>query len=1149
MIRWWLVALLSLISVTVQAAPREETRLHGTWRSALFVTDDKGQTPGADGAYQATAFDDATWQDVEVPHNWQGYSYNRQVVRGTLHGVAWYRKTIDLPKVGADERLFLMFEGVNAYATVYLNGQVVGKHGGGLISFTLDMTRAAKPGKNLLVVRAENPDGIKDLPWVPGDDQPENGFAEGSQPLGIFRPVHVIRTNSLRVRPFGAYVWGGPGRIDARRAQLTVRSELQNASDRRRDFTLTSDVIDAGGKVVATVTTPHMLGAGAEGHFEQALPEIRNPHLWSPETPYLYTLRTRLSENGKVVDETVTTTGLRTVEITGTKDSARQLLINGKPFYVHGVAEYEHHLGASQAFTDAQVAARVSMVKAGGFNAFRDAHYPHNLRYQDHFARDGILWWTQFSAHVWFDNDAFRANFKALAADWVRERRNNPALFLWGLQNESKLPPDFAREVMNIIREHDPMASVERLIVSCNGGEGTDWNVPQNWSGTYGGNPDRYAEELKKQGLVGEYGAWRSLGWHAEAPFKGGAFSESAAAALLEKKARQALSVEGQAVGDFHWLLTTHENPGRLMRADGTQIFDGIRPLEQVGPSNNKGLLTLWGEPTDAFYMYRAKTVKEPMVYIVSPTWPDRWIEPGVKSGIEVYSNCDTVELFNDANNTLSLGWRARPADGAPFRWDGVEVRYNRLSAVCRNGGKTAARDLIRLHYLPDAPGVVPLAAKADTRAYLYRVNAGGPDYRDAAGNLWLGDRHWVEGAPKNEKSWGWQSWGDDYPDLDPALGSRRIGYDEIAGTADGDLYRTYRFGRDRLQYRFSVPDGTYEIELHFAEPWYGRAGIDARGWRVFDVAVNGRTVVKNLDLYAEAGFGKAMTKVVRAKAENGELRIHFPRVTAGQAVIAAIAIRGKGSEAPPDGTDLIAGQGRAFLDNGETIYVTGDQRWAGLPPAVLDSDWVPPESASATGNTTVQVRLDSALYLALPDGTASPDGWAPTDLKARGFAFVTRRVKAGETVSVPAALPLLVRRALPLPFAPGVFTFARNKNLYEAETAKLTGAVAATKLKGYAGQAYAAIEANGSAEWSVTTGAASRQAYTFRYQATAPLTARVILTDMSGIEVADLPVTFAVSDGWAEAVIETPSLINAGTYRLSLRVEGAVAVDYVIVK
>ena len=1148
-----LCALFVIVTLPAAASPSDR-EIAGPWRSALFEADSNGKMPGADGAYQAPDYADAGWQSVSVPHNWQGYSYARQVVNGSRHGTAWYRKAIDIPAHGVDERVFLMFEGVNAYATIWLNGQPVGKHGGGLTTFTIDVTDAVRKGQNngkyLLAVRVDNPAGIRDLPWAPGDDNPMNGFAEGSQPFGIFRPVHVIVKSALRVQPFGLYASGTKTTVTAASATLNVRSELENLSATARKFQLIDELVDKDGQVVATVTRNAGLAAGEKAGIDQVFPAIAHPHLWSPATPYLYTLRARLIENGKVIDESETPYGIRYLEIATNADSTRQLMINGQPFFIHGTAEYEHLLGNSHAFSPEQIRARIEQVKAGGFNAFRDAHYPHNLRYQTILELEGMMWWPQFSAHNWNDNPAFRANFLSLLADWVRERRNNPANFMWGLQNESVLPEDFVAQAMKVIRDLDPTASVERLIVTCNGGKGADWNVPQNWSGTYGGDPEKYGDELKTQSLVGEYGAWRSLGLHSERPYPvTAAYDESRMTNILEIKSRLAESVKDQVVGDFVWLLTTHENPGRPMRVDGTQIFDGIRPLEHIGPANNKGLMTLWGEPLDAYYMLRARQVpvtQTPIVYIVSHTWPDRWTEPGIKSGIEVYSNCDRVELFNDVTGQISLGVKDKAADGRPFVWDGVDIRYNALSATCLIGGKAAARDVVTLNNLPSAPDISALVTdRTDITkgvagaSYLYRVNAGGPDYTDADGQLWLGDRHLTDGA-----KWGWKSWADDYPDLDPALGSRRVQYDPVEGTSEQALFKTYRFGLDRLTYSFNAPKGDYDIELYFAEPWYGRTGINATGWRLFDVAVNGKTALTDVDLYKAAGFEHAVKKVVKATSIDGRIVISFPRVAAGQAVISAIAIRkaGKGATYANDGTDLIDGKGaHSFLDNGDAV---GESKltWSHLPMDLLDSDW-------AIG--AFRTRIDSDVYLPLKAEETAPAGWSETDLKAQwtgeGGApvhFVSRRFGAGETVAVDTVNPLLVRRHLPSPYAPGVFTFTRTTGLFEAETAKFVQGVVASSLKGYGGPGYVEVQAGGNITWSVTYGAAAMHSFKFRYQGAT--TGHLTLTDESGIAAVDMAVNLPAGEKgvWQETTIETPTLINAGTYALKLTTDSGVVVD-----
>ncbi|WP_347304618.1 malectin domain-containing carbohydrate-binding protein (plasmid) [Croceibacterium sp. TMG7-5b_MA50] len=1164
-----LVRIAAFIAAALLAgvAHAEDSRpVEAQWHSV--VLDDTAQEQPA-AAYLSA--DTAEWQAVGVPHNWQGYHYNRQLRVGARHGVAWYRTALPIAAPAGDERIALRFEGVNSYATVWVNGREVGRHAGGLTGWEVDITDAVRGGENAVAVRVDHPAGITDLPWVSGDDQPENGFAEGSQPFGIFRPVHLVRSHAVRVRPHGAYAWGAPDAITRDAAQLTGRVELQNRTDRARNVEVELALVDKDGREVAATRFRETLAPGQELTADRPLPAIARPRLWSPADPYLHTLRVRLREGHTVIDESATPFGIRDVRIVSDEAGQRRLLVNGDPLFLRGVAEYEHLLGGSHAFAPEQVDARVAQARAAGFNAWRDAHYPHNLRYGQKLAEGGTMWWPQFSAHIWFDNQAFRDNFRTLLADWVRERRNNPAVFLWGLQNESRLPAPFAGEMVALIRELDPTASTSRLVVTCNGGEGADWNVPQNWSGTYGGDPTQFAAELAKQGLVGEFGGWRSLGLHDEAPHRAQPpTSEEHFTNLMHLKARLANSVGDRAIGYFHWLLGTHENPGRPMRGDGTQIWDGVRPLDHIGPANNKGLMTLWGEPTDAFYMYRALNVPAsdaPMAYIVSHSWPDRWQQAGTYSGIEVYSNCPAVDLFNDAAGAVPLGRRERDADGR-FVWNEVPVRYATLRADCVLDGKSAASDVITLHNLPPAPGVTPPPAPPapDVRdPALYRVNAGGNRVVDPAGHVWQGDAIWDA-----DRRWGWQSWAGEHPGLDPLLGSRRPVFDPVAGSDAPGLYTAIRYGRDRLQYRFSVPDGRYRVELHFVEPWYGRAGIDARGWRVFDVAVNGTTLIDDLDIFGEAGFNRALVRTVEADVTGGELRVHFPEVRAGQAVISAIAVTPVDRAVLPPvqsdglpGSDLLRAFHGAdaavldrFADNGAPA--APGLNWTTLPPALLDSEVIRP-LRERDDMATLFPAVDVVLYQALTDGTV-PDGWQATDLAAamidrRGtttpVTFAMRRVAAGQRADVPFGRPTLIRRDLPSPYTPGNFTFARDRTLNEAEAdgVERTGGAIDTRLRGHSGPGYVAL-ADGAAGigWTVETGAAGRRTATLRYQAEGARSGQLALVDDSGIAVATMLVSLTPGADWQELALQTPGFVNAGRYRLELRLDPgpATAIDSV---
>ncbi|MBD1420587.1 malectin domain-containing carbohydrate-binding protein [Sphingobacterium chuzhouense] len=885
------IAVLFVFITSVFAqSPRQTISLDEGWQTIM----DEQDSSRYQGFEQAAFVETGDWKTIDVPHNWDSYGGYRRLLRGNLFGHAWYRKEFMVKQKPQNKRFYLFFEGVGSYATVWLNGKKVGYHAGGRTTFTLDVSEAIyTDGRtNLLAVRADHPAEIRDLPWVDGGGSAERGFSEGSQPMGIFRPVSLVIKNEVNIAPFGVHYWNDET-ADEKSAAIQQTIEVQNTSAKTRRLTVVTNMRDAEGKKVYSSKDVQQINAHATHEFKLSPLHVDKPTLWDTENPYLYTMETIVQEGRKVLDRLETPYGIRSIRWPkGLKPvGTNQLLVNGKPIFIHGIAEYEHKLGGSHAFTAEEIAARVRDMKALGFNSFRDAHQPHNLRYQQFWDQNGILLWTQMAAHIWFDNEDFRTNFKNLLRDWVKERRNSPSVFLWGLENESTLPEDFARECTELIRSLDPTASIQRLVTTCNGGSGTDWDVPQNWTGTYGGDHNTYGEDLKRQMLVGEYGAWRTLELHAEPPYLPNhpVYSEARFTEILETKLRLADSVKGEAIGHYQWLWNSHDNPGRI------QGGEGLRDLDKIGPVNYKGLLTPWGEPTDAYYMYRAhySDKNDPMIHIASHTWPNRWLIPGIKDAIRIFSNCDEVELFNDLEN-ISLGVQKHPGFGRPFEFNGVDIKYNVLYAEGRNGGKTVVRDTIVLFNLPQSPnfekmrdtGSTLLKGETDVH-YLYRVNSGGPEYTDIFGQHWMADQPYTEAA-----GWGSVSWADSYDDISSVFASQRRTFDPIKGVADWPLFQTFRYGLDQLSYHFDVPNGIYRVELYFAEPWVGGAGLkDGTAMRLFDVAINDIVQEQNLDIWKEEGHDAALKRIYEVEIQDKQLKIHFPHVAAGQAIIQAIAI------------------------------------------------------------------------------------------------------------------------------------------------------------------------------------------------------------------------------------------------------------------
>ncbi|RYD74389.1 MAG: DUF4982 domain-containing protein, partial [Sphingobacteriales bacterium] len=726
----------------------------------------------------------------------------------------------------------------------------------------------------------------------------------------------------------------------------------------------------------------------------------------------LYVLKTTLLENGKIIDEVNTPYGIRWISWPiGKNASQKVFLLNGKPVFINGIAEYEHLLGQSHAFGDEQIRSRVMQIKSAGFNAFRDAHQPHNLLYSDYWDKLGILCWTQMAAHIWYDTPEFRKNFKALLTDWVKERRNSPAVVLWGLENESTLPEDFAAECTELIRKLDPTASSQRKVTTCNGGKGTDWDVPQNWTGTYGGDPLTYGEDLKRQVLVGEYGAWRTIDLHKLNPGEKG-YTENVMTDLMEKKVRLADSVKDETAGHFFWLYSSHDNPGRV------QGGEGLRDLDRIGPVNYKGMFTPWEEPTDVYYMFRANyapKLTEPMVYIVSQTWPNRWSEPGIKDSVVVYSNCDEVELFNDVNNE-SLGRKTRGKIGTHFQWNNVALNYNVLYAVGYVDGKPVAKNYIVLNSLPKSPNFYKLIEDAkiskpiENYNYLYRLNCGGPEYKDEFGSVWLKDQ---QITPNN--NYGSSSWTAAFPGIPAFFASQRRTFSPVKGTADWKLFQTFRYGRNQLSFQFDVPqDGDYLVELYFIEPWLGiGGGINAEKMRLFDVAINNKTVIKDLDIWKETGTNSLLKKTVKVFVKGGKLVVSFPQVKAGQALISAIAIASlnKNIKVSAKSSALVAAplakqfELSSWLDIGDKQFSDKAIDITNLPPNLFGAEWL--KLSENHSGFNFKMNQDADVFIGSKDGALKNlAGYEDTktnitNSKGQNFQVYRKRFPKGAEVNV----------------------------------------------------------------------------------------------------------------------------------------------------
>ncbi len=265
-------------------AQRQDISLNDNWLTTVH----ESNIHAYDG-FEKNTFATQSWKSVQVPHNWDQYDGYRRLTHGNKHGYAWYRKSFTVNSSHKNKRYFLYFEGVGSYATVWLNGKLLGTHAGGRTTFQLDATNyiLLNNQENILAVRADHPAEIQDLPWVCGGCSTERGFSEGSQPIGIFRPVHLLITEPIRIAPFGVHIWNDTT-ITTQKAQLYGSVEIQNLSTKKSSIKIVHELRNQDNQLIVSSNNIYSLSAKTTETIPISLPSITNPKLWSPEQPHLY---------------------------------------------------------------------------------------------------------------------------------------------------------------------------------------------------------------------------------------------------------------------------------------------------------------------------------------------------------------------------------------------------------------------------------------------------------------------------------------------------------------------------------------------------------------------------------------------------------------------------------------------------------------------------------------------------------------------------------------------------------------------------------------------------------------------------------------------------------------------------------------------
>lgn len=634
------VVLLAMMCAVAQASLRHAVPLDAAWRF------ERAEVQGAERA----GFDDSAWSVVTLPHTWNA---NDGEAGGAYYrGPAWYRRTLDLvPATG--RRFFLEFDGAALAADVWVNGRHAGRHEGGYARFRFDVTGLLKPGRNTLAVRVDN--GA--LPSVAplGGDFTVFG--------GLYRGVRLVDTAAAH---FDLLDHGGPGveveaaHVSAAGARLKVKARLRNDAPFARRLAVRLTLQDARGRPVArtqkVVNVPHASTEAAE-----MLLHVTSPRLWQGvHDPYLYRVKAQVLQAGSVIDETSLPVGIRTLAL----DPERGLLLNGKPYALHGV-NYFHagRPGKGLAVGDAEIEEDFHLLQALGVTGLRLVHFQHPQRAYELADELGLVLWTEIPLNAAMsESEAFRANLFRQLRELIRQNRHHASVAIWGLGNEVYRSDDAVRALLADLHAQARQEDPQRLTAYAHCCAADDHPMAlqadltgyNRYWGWYDGElsdigpwADRLRARLPARAFaIGEYGAGASVLQQQDPPQRpkpAGPWHPEQYQALFHEAYWAQIRTRPWLAGSFVWLAFDHASAGRN---------EGDRP-----GINDKGLMSYDRKVRkDAYHFYRAHWSRAPMVHIASARFTPR---PAGPVPVKVYTNGERVTL---EVNGVEFG-SARPVD------------------------------------------------------------------------------------------------------------------------------------------------------------------------------------------------------------------------------------------------------------------------------------------------------------------------------------------------------------------------------------------------------------------------------------------------------------------------------------------------------
>ena len=592
-------------------------------------------------------FNDKSWEIVSTPHTVQLMSAEASGCRN-YQGIVWYRKHFRLPKECTGRDVTLHFEAIMGKQTIYVNGQKVKEHEGGYLPITIPLSGSV--GDDLVVaICADNSD---DKTYPPGKKQAQLDFAYHG---GIYRDVWLIAKNKVAItdaleenKVAGGGIFVHYANISDKSAEVFVNTEVRNNDNKPHSITIESALTPPAASVVPSVAVAQQqtklnLKAGEARTVTQRF-LMKNPKLWSPETPYLYYVATRIKEGKQTLDGGITRIGIRSFEFVRTDDTqGRQpgFYLNGKKYHqLVGANRHQDFAYVGNALPNSQQWRDAKRLRNAGFTIIRTAHYPQDPSFMDACDEMGLFiivatpGWQYWNKEKGWD-EKVHENTRNI----IRRDRNHPCVLMWEpILNETRYPEDFALKALQITKDEYPYPY--RPVAAADvhsAGVAKHYDVVYGWPGDDFASDDLPIGDPKKikqciftrefGELVDDWYAHNNLN---RASRSWGERPMLVQAMSLYRSTQELFNTTGQFIGGCQWHPFDHQR-GYHPDPYWGGIYDAFR--------QKKTAFDMFAAVLSGYVATKSQQTIKPIVTI------SHEMTQFSEKDVTVFSNCDSVRL------------------------------------------------------------------------------------------------------------------------------------------------------------------------------------------------------------------------------------------------------------------------------------------------------------------------------------------------------------------------------------------------------------------------------------------------------------------------------------------------------------------------